>query len=190
MLIEPDIESAGVEGVGDFVTSRRARLFMETCVNWKTRELPWGLPVLAICMPSPETTAMLVGKPRTATEETELPDSASYSAVMPGRNLRNSPTLPSVTSPNASAAITFFKLGAKRCSLIAMAAPSVSRPVETLKASSWTVPSARAVRPPLARSTWRSTIWPGATFTVTSCGSSPVKKTWSTVAPGGRAGMR
>jgi hypothetical protein len=99
------------------------------------------LPVFAISMPSVESTAMLLGKPRTATDATEPPDSVSYSAVMPGRNFRNSPTLPSITSPSASAAMTFLMLGANRCSLIAIDSPSVSRDVATTKESSLTVPS-------------------------------------------------
>ncbi len=40
-------------------------------------------------IPSLESTAMLVGNPRTDNEATDPPDSVSYSAVMPGRNLRN-----------------------------------------------------------------------------------------------------
>src|SRR5687768_17006773 len=115
MLIDPAIESAGDDGVGTFVTSSREILLMETEPNWNTRELPVGLPVLAICAPSLETTAMLVGKPRTDTEATEPPDSVSYSAVMPGMNFRNSPTFPSMRSPSASAATTFLMFGAKRC---------------------------------------------------------------------------
>ena len=142
MSIEPAMESAGVEGVGTLVTSMREMLLMETWVNWKTRDEPWGLPVLAIWRPSPETTACAVGKPRTDTEATEPPDSRSYSAVTPGMNLRNSPTFPSMTSPSASAATTFLMFGAKRCSLMAMAAPSVSRPVVTTNESSLTVPEA------------------------------------------------
>jgi hypothetical protein len=33
MSIEPDIESAGVEGVGTFVTSSREMLLIETSLN-------------------------------------------------------------------------------------------------------------------------------------------------------------
>ena len=116
-------------------------LLIETSLNWNTREAPWGLPVLAISRPSVESTAIEEGKPRTATEATEPPDSVSYSAVMPGRYFRNSPTLPSITSPSESAATTVLMFAAKRCSLMAMAAPSVSRSVATVKASRRTTPA-------------------------------------------------
>ena len=48
-------------------TSTREMLLIETSLNWNTRDPPCGLPVLAISMPSAERTAMLEGKPRTAT---------------------------------------------------------------------------------------------------------------------------
>src|SRR5438045_127464 len=103
MLTEPAMESAGDDGVGTFVTSSRETLLIDTWLNWKTRELPVGLPAVAISAPSLETTARLVGKPRTEMEATDPPDSESYSAVMPGMNFRNSPTFPSIRSPSASA---------------------------------------------------------------------------------------
>ena len=42
-------------------------------------------------------------------------------------------------SPKESVEITLLMLGAKRCSLVASASPSVSREVATTKASSFTV---------------------------------------------------
>jgi hypothetical protein len=138
MFTEPAIESAGDAGVGTLVTSMRDTLLIETWLNSYTRELPAALPVFASSAPSLETTARLPGNPRTEIDATEPPDSEVYSAVMPGMNFRNSPTLPSIRSPSASAATTFLMFGAKRCSLTAIASPSVSRPDETVNASSFT----------------------------------------------------
>jgi hypothetical protein len=53
------------------------------------------------------------------------------SIVIPGRYFRKSPGLLSSTEPNSSAETTFTMLGAKRCSLIAMAAPAISFEVAT-----------------------------------------------------------
>ena len=50
----------------------------------------------------------------------------------------NSATLPSGTSPNSSVETTLRRLGAKRCSLIAMAVPLISRESPTTNASSFT----------------------------------------------------
>ena len=47
MLIEPASESAGLAGVGTFVTSIRARLLIDIWLKSKKRELPLTLEVLA-----------------------------------------------------------------------------------------------------------------------------------------------
>ena len=56
----------------------------------------------------------------------------------------NSPTLPSAIVPNSSAETTFMTFRAKRCSLMAMAAPSISFEEATVKASSFTISEAGA----------------------------------------------
>jgi len=70
----------------------------------------------------------------------------------------NSPMLPPVMSPKLSEAMTFLKLSAARCSMIAFALPS--RSVFTTKLSSFTT----AGSSPSATST--VTVRPGVTFTV------------------------
>jgi len=67
----------------------------------------------------------------------------SKSAVRPGMNFKNSPTLPPSTSPSASVESTFFKLGAKRFSLVAIACASVSLSEATTNALSFTAVASR-----------------------------------------------
>ena len=136
MFTLPEMPSAGLAGVGTFVTSMREMLLIETWVKRKARLA--ALPeALASCAPSAVTPVMLGSKPRTATA---LGEASEYSMVTPGINFMNSATLPSVTSPNASVATTFLMFLAKRCSLVARASPSVSRDAEATKASSFTTP--------------------------------------------------
>ncbi len=139
MLIEPETESAGVAGVGTFATSMRDTLLIASWENWNVRELPLKL-AFASCAPSASTVVRFVENPR---RETVLICASSWSPVMPGRNFRNSPTLPSAMSPKESVEITAFRLGAKRCSLVASASPSVSRDVATTNESSRTAAVSR-----------------------------------------------
>ena len=51
---------------------------------------------------------------------------STYSTSTPGRNLRNSPTLPSLPSPKLSAATEVEMFMLRRCSMMALALPSRS----------------------------------------------------------------
>ena len=88
-----------------------------------------------IAAPSDVNAVMAPPMPRT---ETPTISTSLYSIARPGMNLRNSPTLLPSTSPSSSVAITFFRLGAKRCSLVAMARALVSLSDDTVKRSSCT----------------------------------------------------
>ena len=61
------------------------------------------------------------------------------SIVMPGIYFRKSPGLLSSTLPNSSAETTLLMEAAKRCSLMAMAAASISFELETTNWSSFTI---------------------------------------------------
>ena len=72
------------------------------------------------------------------------PSPPLWSTVIPGRYFRNSVTLPSATAPNSSVETTLRMLAAKRCSLIAMAAPLISRDSPTTNRSRRTAAAAGA----------------------------------------------
>jgi hypothetical protein len=76
-----------------------------------------------------------LGTPLIDTSRAKPPE---LSIVMPGRNFMNSATLPSGTKPSSSVATTVRRFGAKRCSLIAIAAPSISFDDATTNRSSRT----------------------------------------------------
>ena len=163
----PPSESAGSAGVGTLVSSTRERLLIETWSNWNTRVDP-PVCALATCMPSAVTCVRLLGSPRT---DTEMMFGSAKSAVMEGRYLMNSPTLPCETSPKASAATTFLMFAAKRCSFTARAATLVSRAAVIVKGSSW----ATAIPEPIGeRSTRSARVSPAPRSTVISRGSCPV----------------
>ena len=96
------------------------------------------------------------------------------STVTPGRYLRNSVTLPSATAPNSSVETTFLMLAAKRCSLIAMAAPLISRDSPTVNWASFTMSPRAAVVVPAAREMSCVAVWPTVTRTVVRLGGAPV----------------
>jgi hypothetical protein len=72
--------------------------------------------------------------------------------------------LPSATSPNTSEETLLVMFMELRCSMIAFALPS--RPLETTKALSFTVPSAATACSELVSSKSRVTVSPAATRTV------------------------
>jgi hypothetical protein len=110
---------------------------------------------------------------------------------MPGRNFMNSPMLPSAMVPNSSAATTLTMFLAKRCSLMASAAPSISLEVETMNESSFTTsPGAPGARAPPVKVMSRCTVCPGATTTVSWCVPKPVKKTFTVTVPAGTPASR
>ena len=95
----------------------------------------------------------------------------------------NSPTWPSATVPNSSVATTVRRFEAKRCSLIAIAAASISREAATAKASSRTVSPGRPAAG--ARVISRRTVAPAGTSTAKTWGARPVKKTRRRAVPAG-----
>jgi hypothetical protein len=106
---------------------------------------------------------------------------------MPGRNFMNSPIEPSAMVPNSSAETTCMMLRANRCSLIAIAAPSISFEVETVKASSCTTspaPRERA-RPVAGKFTSSCAVWPACTLAEPVCEGRPVKNTFTCTVPAG-----
>ena len=108
--------------------------------------------------------------------------------LIPGINFKNSPTLPSATWPNSSAETTLTMLDAKRCSLIAIAAPSISFEAPTLNSESFTMPvslSLTEVFWTAARSKSRCTVAPAVTSTGSLCTSRPVKNTRTLTGPAG-----
>ena len=108
--------------------------------------------------------------------------------LMPGINFRNSPTLPSATWPNSSAETTLTMLDAKRCSLIAIAAPSISFEAPTLNSESFTTPVSLSLTADFSvasRLKSRCTVVPSVTTTVSVCTSKPVKNTRTFTAPAG-----
>ena len=135
-LIEPARESAGLAGVGTLETSIRA-MSLRAIERTSTERVAVvqmfeaGAPSLVIAVIPPPM-------PRMDTPETSA---RSLSTVTPGRNFMNSPTEPPRTSPSASVERTFLMLGAKRCSLVAIAWASVSRCWATTNASRRTVAS-------------------------------------------------
>jgi hypothetical protein len=120
--------------------------------------------------------------------------------VMPGRNFITSPGVPSTIVPNSSAATTLIIERAKRCSLMAMAAPSMSFEVETTKSESFTTPSAEApgvvapgaagLAPTAAREKFCCAVWPAVTVTAEVCGARPVKKMRTRAVPAGTSVKR
>jgi len=88
----------------------------------------------------------------------------------------NSPMLPSAMVPNSSAATTLTMLRAKRCSLMASAAPSISLEEATTNSPSFTTSAAAPARPrpsaPKVKSRWAA--WPAATATPAVCTGRPV----------------
>ena len=103
----------------------------------------------------------------------------------------NSPILPSAIVPNSSADTTCMMLRAKRCSLIAIAAPSISFDDEITKVSSCTTsPPAFGAAPPPVSVTSRTTRSPAATATCSVCVPRPVKKIESFAVPTGTFGIR
>lgn len=96
----------------------------------------------------------------------------------------NSATFPSATLPNSSVETTFLMLDAKRCSLIASAAPSISREVATRNASSFTMePSASFSGAPSVMSC--ASVRPAVTVRLVVAGGSPVKNARTRTTPGG-----
>ena len=104
---------------------------------------------------------------------------------MPGRNFINSPILPSAIVPNSSAETTLTMFRAKRCSLIAMAAPSISLEEATTNWSKRTtsLPGRRAPAAGKVRS--RVVVCPAVTVAVTVCRGRPVKKAFTRTVPAG-----
>ena len=98
-----------------------------------------------------------------------------------------SPGVPSTTVPNSSAATTFIIERAKRCVLMAMAAPSISFEVATTNLSSFTAsPAATAPWLPPAVSVMSCCeIFPAVTATELVCDNRPVKKTFTRAEPSG-----
>ena len=84
----------------------------------------------------------------------------------------NSAMLPSGTSPKASVETTFLMFGAKRCSLVASASPSVSLEAVNTNGSSFTTPDLSPAVARLVRLMSRTTAWPGASVRTICCGSS------------------
>ena len=109
---------------------------------------------------------------------------------MPGRNFMNSPMLPSAIVPNSSADTTFTMFRAKRCSLIAMAAPSISLDEAT---TNW---SRRTTSPPARRPAAagkvrsRVVVCPAVTVAVTVWRGRPVKKAFTRTVPPGTLASR
>ena len=135
MLIDPAKESAGVAGVGTFVTSTRETLFNELTFILNDRD---AAPPAAETTEAPSDVNDVLSEPSPRTEIPTISTSL-YSVARPGINLRNSPTLPPRTSPKESAERTFLMFAAKRCSLIARDFPSVSRSEVTTKLPSFTM---------------------------------------------------
>ena len=110
------------------------------------------------------------------------------SIVMPGMYFRKSPGLLSRMLPNSSAATTLLIEEAKRCSLIAMAAASISFEVETTNWSSltrrpaWSGAEADAAAVEV-RVKSRAAVEPAGTATRAVCWSWPVKKTRTRASP-------
>ena len=98
--------------------------------------------------------------------------------------------LPSGTTPNSSAETTLTMLAAKRCSLMAMAAPSISREAEVTTDSSFTTSPARPRREALLSSKSRSSVWPAERVSGARRGSRPVKKISRMTSPAGREERR
>ena len=160
MFTDPDTESAGVAGVGTLVTSTREMLLIEICSSVNVR----SPPEFAMGAPSLVTKVMLALKPRT---EIAPGSNAPPPVSIPGTNFRNSPMFPPITSPIESVDTTFLRFGAKRWSLIAIAALSVSLVAATRNgssrtAASFTPKSAWFVRP----MSW-VTVWPAVTCRAT-----------------------
>ena len=126
----PASESAGVAGVGTLVTSMREMLFSARVFMLNVR--PGD--ALAETIEAPSDVKAVIDPPMPRTEAPTISTSL-YSIARPGMNFRNSPTLLPSTSPSSSVAITFFRFGAKRCSLVAIARASVSRSDPTVKRS-------------------------------------------------------
>lgn len=169
-LTAPASESAGFAGVGTLVTSIREMLFSARVFMLNVR--PGEAFAETIEAPSDVNAVIEPPMPRT---EAPTISTSLYSIAMPGMNFRNSPTLLPSTSPSSSVAITFFRFGAKRCSLVASARASVSRSEATVNRSSFTtepVPSPWRARLVSAKS--RTTDPPPRTATDAVCGSRSV----------------
>ena len=136
MFTEPARAEPCVSGVGENPTSTRARLLIEIMSSAALRPVPPPGWADARLKPSMVIGTLAGGTPLIETSRAKPPE---LSMVMPGRNFMNSATLPSGTKPSSSVATTVLVLGAKRCSLIAMAAPSISLEVATTNLSSFTV---------------------------------------------------
>ena len=182
MFTEPASAAPDDSGVGEYDTSMRDRLLFETMSTCTARAVPPA--ELARLKPSTVT--------GTLSEDTPLMEMKRmlpplFSTVTPGMNLSTSAALPSATPPNSSAEITFLMFAAKRCSLMAIAAPSISRVVPTTNLSSLTTPPAPGsarVSKVCRLTSWRA-IWPATTVTSSVRGSKPVKNTRSLTVPAG-----
>src|SRR5687767_6961064 len=122
MLMEPARADPVVSGVGVYATSIRETFATEISSIPTRREVPED--ELARLNPPTVIGTLFAGTP--------LSDTVKGSPLLlnetfiPGTDFRTSATLPVATGPNSSAATTFNELGAKRCVLIAIAAPSIS----------------------------------------------------------------
>ena len=184
MLTEPASAMPGDSGVGVWRTSIRAMLLSEI---WSSRTLRLVLDPEAPARSKPPTEigTLPAGTPFIENWRASPPATLIF---MPGRYLKNSPTLPSPFAPNSSAETTFFMLGAKRCSLIAIAAPDISFDVATTNSLSFTTSPARPGslrRAPASRLKSRCAVVPPVTTIDSVCTSSPVKKTRTRAGPEG-----
>ena len=143
MFTNPASAEPGASGVGEYCTSMRDVAVIDVMSICAERDVTLLPPALAMLKPFTCTGTLAEGTPWIEMPRASAP--ASYSMLMPGTNLRNSPTLPSATAPNSSVETTLRMSGAYRCSLIAIAAAAISREVATTKSASRTVSPARAV---------------------------------------------
>ena len=158
-----------MSGVGEKDTSTRERPLMETMSTAEAREMP--LIAVARLKPSSVTGTLSAGAPLMEISRALPP---AYSMVTPGRNFKNSPTCPSATVPNSSVDTTVLRLAAKRCSLIAMAAASISFEVVTTNVASFTRSAVGSLCPAAVSVTsWRADC-PAATATAVVTGVMPV----------------
>ena len=135
MFTAPASAEPGWSGVGENTTSTRARLLIESMSSETERAVPPPGFAEATLKPSIVTGTKSGGTPLIETLRAKPP---MLSIETPGRNLMNSPTFPSGTKPSSSVATTDRRFGACRCSLMAIAAPLISREVAMTNSSSFT----------------------------------------------------
>ena len=168
----------------DTETSARAMLWIESCSSSKNRP---GLveAALAMRMPSTVTDVYLALTPFTMIQRASI---ELYSIVTVGRNLRNSPRLPSVIVPKAEDGITNSMCGAKRWSLTAMSLALVIFSASTIMGLSFI--TSPATSPAFAREKSCVTVCPAATVTLTVCVASPPKNASTLASPAGTLSRR